>query len=352
MKAKMLKPKKLQSGDKVATVSLSWGGPGAFPQRYEAGKQQLEDEFGVTVVEMPHTLSDASWIQRNPQARADDLMQAFTDTSIKAIFSTIGGDDSIRILPYLDLDVIRSNPKIFMGYSDTTMTHLACYKAGLISFYGPSIMAGFAENRGMFPYMVDAVRKTLFDAEPIGSIAPNNDGWTVELLDWAESKNQTLKRRLTPSTEWKFLQGSGIHRGHLIGGCFESLDWLRGTEFLPNSETWQGAILFFETSEEAPPPSAVLRGLRAYAAMGILKELSGILFGRPGGLISPDQFDEYDKVISQVVVEEEGLKDLPIITHMDFGHTDPMFVLPYGIQAEIDCDAQRFTILESAVAEI
>ncbi|MGB2897271.1 MAG: S66 peptidase family protein [Anaerolineales bacterium] len=342
----------LQPGDKVATVSLSWGGPGTFPYRYEAGKYQLQHEFGVMVVEMPHTLRDASWLQQNPQARADDLMQAFNDPSIKAIISTIGGDDSMRILPFLDLDVIRSNPKIFMGYSDTTVTHMACVKAGLVSFYGPAILAGFAENGGMFPYMVNSVNKTLFSSTPIGVIAPNFKGWTVEHLEWAKPENQTRKRKLTPPTGWKFLQGKGVHRGHLIGGCFETLDLLRGTDFWPEPEIWQGAILFMETSENAPPPTEVLRGLRTYAAMGILKELSGILFGRPGGQVKTEHFDEYDQAISQVVFEEEGLVDLPVITHMDFGHTDPMFVLPYGIQAEVNCDTQKFTILESAVGEI
>ena len=352
MKAAVMKPKKLLPGDKVATVSLSWGGPGTFPYRYEAGKRQLEDEFGLTVVEMAHTLSDASWLKNNPGARADDLMHAFADPSIKAIISTIGGDDSIRILPFLDLDVIHSNPKIFMGYSDTTVTHMACAKAGLVSFYGPSIMAGFAENVGMFSYMVDSVIKSLFSSAPIGTIAPNSNGWTVEHLDWAEPENQTRKRKLTPPTGWKFLQGNGSHRGHLIGGCFEALDWLRGTDFWLEPEMWHGAILFLETSEDAPPPATVQRGLRAYAAMGILKELSGLLFGRPGGQVEPARFDEYDKAISQVIFEEEGLTALPIITHMDFGHTDPMFVLPYGVQAEINCDTRQFTILESAVGEI
>ncbi len=351
MKTDMVKPEKLQPGDRVATVSLSWGGPGAFPHRYEAGKRQLQDEFAVTVVEMPHTLGDASWLQHNPRARADDLMQAFADPSIKAVVSTIGGDDSIRILPFLDLDVIRSNPKIFMGYSDTTITHLACLKAGLVSFYGPSIMAGFAENGGMFSYMVDSVHRTLFSSAPVGSIEPNTEGWTVEFLDWAEPENQRRQRQLSPSTGWRFLQGSGVHRGHLIGGCFEVLDWLRGTDFWPEPEMWRGAILFLETSEDAPPPTAVMRGLRTYAALGILQELSGFLFGRPGGQVPPERFDEYDRAISQVILEEEGLADLPIITHMDFGHTDPMFVLPYGIQAEIDCDAQQFTILENAVVD-
>lgn len=95
---------------------------------------------GLTVVETPHALRDPEWISRHPQARADDLMQAFADSSIKAIFSMIGGDDSLRILPYLDLDVIRSNPKIFMGFSDTTVTHFACWKAGLSSFLWPFIL--------------------------------------------------------------------------------------------------------------------------------------------------------------------------------------------------------------------
>ena len=261
-----------------------------------------------------------------PGLRAEDLLQAFSDPSIKAIISTIGGDDSIRILPCLDLEVIRSNPKIFMGYSDTTISHLVCYKAGLTSFYGPSIMSGFAENGGLFPYMVESVRRTLFSAEPVGVINPNMEGWTSERSDWADPGNQTQKRILSPCSGWKYLQGKGIHKGHLIGGCFEVLDWLRGTSFWPDLSEWENAILFLETSEDAPPPIAVERGLRVYAAMGILEKLSGILFGRPGGDVPIQDFDLYDQVLLQVVRDEESLVDLPIITHMDFGHTDPMAV--------------------------
>jgi muramoyltetrapeptide carboxypeptidase LdcA involved in peptidoglycan recycling len=85
--------------------------------------------------------------------------------------------------------------------------------------------------------------------------------------------------------------------------------------------------------------------------MGILQNLSGILFGRPGGQIPRSDFVEYEKVLLQVVSEEEGLTHLPIITRMDFGHTDPMLVLPYGVCAQIDCDRKQFTILENAVTE-
>ena len=351
MIADMIKPVKLQAGDKVAAISASWGGPATFPHRYEAGKRQLQDAFGVTVVETPHALHSAEWLERNPRARADDLMEAFSDPTIKAIISTIGGDDSIRLLPYLDLGIIRSNPKIVMGYSDTTVTLLACLAAGLVTFYGPAIMAGFGENGGLFPYMTDSVQRTLFSSAPIGTIEPNSDGWTVEFLDWAEAENQSQRRKLTISDGWNYLQGEGVRRGHLIGGCLEVLDWLRGTEVWPSSEAWQDAILFLETSEEAPTPTRVLRVLRAFAAMGILGKLSGILVGRPGGQVPPEKFGEYDEVLLKVVAEEEGLADLPIITRMDFGHTDPMFVLPYGVEAEIDCDRQQFAILEGAVVD-
>ena len=343
----MIKPTKLNPGDKVATVSLSWGGPSVFPHRYQTGVQQLQDEFDLQVVEMPNALKDADWLARNPKARADDLLQAFADPSIHGIFATIGGEDSIRLLPYLDLNIIRDNPKVFIGYSDTIISHLVCYKAGLVTFYGPSIMAEFAENTGMFLYMVESMRKTLFSSAVIGEVNPSAEGWTVERLDWGNPANQQRKRKLNPSTGWKFLQGRGISRGFLVGGCLEVLDWTRGTEIFP--ENWQNAILFLETSEEAPLPEMVTRVLRVFAAMGILHKLAGILFGRPGGEIPVEKFAEYDRAILQVVTHEEGLSNLPIITHMDFGHTSPMFILPYGVQAEIDCENKRFSIIENAV---
>lgn len=347
----MLKPPKLNPGDKVAAITLSWGGAGLLPYRYEAGKRQLQDAFGVTVVETRYALRDPDWIWRNPQARADDLMEAFADPSIKAIISIIGGDDSMRILPYLDLNVIRSNPKIFMGFSDTNVSHFACWKAGLSSFYGPSFMAGFAENTGLFPYMVDSVRRTLFSSAPIGEILPNTDGWTVEFLDWGDPNNQQRKRQLNPTTGWRWLQGQGVRQGRLMGGCLEVIDWLRGTDFFPPLEDFHNAILFIETSEEAPTPTQVTYMLRALGAMGVLKHLAGVLFARPGGQISPERFGDYDQALLKVLVQEEGLTDLPIITHLDFGHTDPIMVLPYGALAEIDCDQQRLSILDSAVSD-
>ena len=108
----MIKPQKLQPGDKVAAISLSWGGPGTFPHRYQVGLDQIEAEFDLVVEPTSNALRSAEWLHNNPKARADDLMDAFQDKNVKAIVSSIGGDEPIRILPYLDLDIIRNNPKI------------------------------------------------------------------------------------------------------------------------------------------------------------------------------------------------------------------------------------------------
>lgn len=87
-------------------MSLSWGGPATFPHRYEAGKRQLENAFGVEVVEMPNTLAEAATLVADPAARASDLRRAFADPDIAGVVSTIGGDDSIRLLPHLDLELV------------------------------------------------------------------------------------------------------------------------------------------------------------------------------------------------------------------------------------------------------
>ena len=320
-----------------------------MPYRYETGKGQLEEEFGVTVIETEHALRDADWLAKNPKARADDLMTAFADETIDGIISTIGGEDSIRILPYLNLDLIRNNPKVFMGYSDTTISHAACFKAGLVSFYGPAFMTGFAENGGMFPYMVDSLRRTLFSAQPIGVIEPNQAGWTVEYLAWENPENQSIRRKLNPCTGWIFHQEQGVVEGPLFGGCVEVLDWLRGTEYFPSAKALQGAVLFLETSEDAPPPSLLTAFMRCLAAMGILEGLGGILLGRPGGGVEPCAFGEYDNALCEVVREEYGLNDMSIVTNMDFGHTDPMFIIPQGVKVRIDSAKREIAIDEAAV---
>jgi len=292
---------------------------------------------------MPNSLKGEECLYQNPQARAEDLMTAFKDEQIKGIIANIGGEDSIRLLPFIDFDVIRKNPKIFMGYSDVTISHLFCHKAGITSFYGPAILTDFAENVQMDPYTVEMVNRTLFSGEIIGEIQPANE-WTSERLEWTE-ENKNLRRNMRKNSGYEVLQGTGVAQGFLIGGCIEVLEFAKGTDIWPEKEYWENSILFFETSEEYPDPNLIKYWLRNYAAQGILQKANGIIFGKPQ---DEKYYEEYKEVIHQVM-KELDLENLPVLYNMNFGHTEPKFILPYGAKAEIDCVKGTFKILENGV---
>ncbi|WP_369899520.1 S66 peptidase family protein [Bacillus manliponensis] len=341
----LIKPKKLKRGDRIATVSTSWGGAGdpELRWRYEQGIKRLEDIFGLVVVPMPNSLKGSDYAYENPQARAQDLMTAFADKSIKGIIANIGGEDSIRLLPYIDFNTIRENPKIFMGYSDVTISHLFCHKAGLSSFYGPSILVDFAENVEMDSYTIDMINRTLFLSEIIGEIEPAKE-WTSERLEWIES-NQHKRRTMQRNHGYELLQGTHTAQGRLIGGCIEVLEFAKGTKIWPDKKYWENSILFFETSEEKPEPNYIKYWLRNYAAQGILQVINGIIFAKPQ---DEKYYEEYKQIILQVM-KEYHLEDLPILYNLNFGHTEPKFILPYGAKAEINCEKKTFSILESGV---
>lgn len=218
---------------------------------------------------MPNSLKVEECLYQNPHSRAEDLMTAFKDEQIKGIIANIGGEDNIRLLPFIDFDVIRKNPKIFMGYSDVTISHLFCHKAGITSFYGPAILTDFAENVQMDPYTVEMVNRTLFSGEIIGEIQPANE-WTSERLEWTE-ENKNRRRNMRKNSGYEVLQGTGVAQGFLIGGCIEVLEFAKGTDIWPEKEYWENSILFFETSEEYPDPNLIKYWLRNYAAQGIYK---------------------------------------------------------------------------------
>lgn len=346
----LILPEKLRCGDKIAVISASWGGPHAFPYRYEIGKQRLESIFGLEVIEMPHALKDPDWVYHNPKARAEDLMQAFLDPSIKGIFSSIGGDDAIRLLPYIDFEIIRKNPKIVLGYSDSTVLHFICLKAGVASFYGPSVMTGFAENIQMHNYTIDAIKRSFFSTDKIGCIPKAQEGWTKEHLDWQNPANQMIQRKLEPAIKWEFIGCTKkVIQGRLLGGCVEVLQFMNATEIWPSLDIWDGSILFLETSEEGASPLFLKRFLRNLAAQGILAKIVGILFSKPGGTnILSSQFNEYGKAILEVF-EEYQLPQVSIVINMDFGHSDPMWVMPYSCLAEINPLEETVSLLEGMV---
>ena len=341
----LIKPNKLKRGDTVATISLSWGGAGEpdLKWRYEQGVKRLEEVFGLKVVAMPNSLKGADYLYNNPQARAEDLMTAFKDPTIKGIIANIGGDDSIRLLPYIDFSVIKENPKIFMGYSDTTISHLFCLKAGISSFYGPAVLTDFAENVEMDAYTIDYINKTLFSNERIGEIAPANE-WTSEFLPWTE-ENKHKTRTKKPNHGYELLQGEGTVQGRLIGGCIEVLEFAKGTDIWPEQIYWKDSIIFFETSEDQPNPNLLRYWLRNYAAQGILQQAKGLIFGKPQ---NETYYEEYKIEILKVMKEYE-LEHIPILYNLNFGHTEPKFILPFGALAEINCSSCTFLIIDHGV---
>jgi muramoyltetrapeptide carboxypeptidase LdcA involved in peptidoglycan recycling len=344
------RPRRLRRGDRVAVATPCWGGPATFPARYQAGKRVLVEDFGLDVVETAHALSDADWLYANPAARADDLMQAFADPDISGIIASIGGNDAVRLIPHVDLSVVRDNPKIFVGYSDPTVIHFGCLKAGLGTLHGPTVMSGFAENAGMSQLSATSFRRAAFTTEPIGELPANVEGWTVEHLPWKDPANQDKPRRRTPSEGIQRLRGSGCARGHLIGGCAEVLEMLKATPWWPPLSYWDNAILFYETSEEGPSEELVLRWLRNFAAQGILSRLGGLVVARPGGDMDAARRTAQKAGVLRAL-DEAGLPGLPVLADLDFGHTDPILTLPFGVTAEIDCDRPALRILDAAVSE-
>ncbi|WP_313893707.1 LD-carboxypeptidase [Psychrobacillus sp.] len=341
----LIKPKMLKAGDKVATISLSWGGAGdpELKWRYEQGVERLRTVFHLDVIAMPNSLKGSDFIYDNPKARAEDLMDAFKDPSIKGIISNIGGSESIRLLPYIDFDVIRRNPKVFIGYSDSTITHLFCHKAGITSFYGPSLLVDFAENVEMHAYTIEALKKALFAIDEIGEVKPATE-WTSERVEWIiENKNR--QRNMNPNNGYELLQGNGVVQGRLIGGCIEVLEFAKGTSLWPDQSYWDDSILFFETSEDMPEPGLIEYWLRNYGSQGILQKAKGIVFGKPQ---KEKYYEEYKESIVKIM-KELNLTELPILYNLNFGHTEPKFVLPYGTKAEINCENVTFSILESGV---
>lgn len=341
-----VKPRRLSVGDTVGIVSPSWGGPSVFPHIYENGLNALRN-LGLQIKEYPTARADDRFLKDNPRARAKDINDAFADPEVKGIFASIGGDDSIRILPFLDRAVIRNNPKILMGYSDTTTLLTFVNQLGLVTFNGPSVMAGFSQAAALPESFIQHVEAFLFFPEKeyeYLSFGVYCDGY----LDWRDLANVGKTRELKRDAGWRFIQGTGVVTGELYGGCIDVLEILNGTEFWASKEFWKGKILFFETSEDKPGVQKVRRMLRNYGMQGILDQAAAILFGRARDYSDAEKL-EFDQMILEVIQGEFGRTDLPIVSNMDFGHTDPQFILPLGVKAEVSCDERTFRLLESPV---
>lgn len=341
---KYKKPERLHQGDTIAIVSPSWGGPSVFPHVYENGLKVLR-EWGLKIKEFPTARMDADFLRANPQVRARDINDAFGDSEVKAIFCSIGGDDSVRILPFLNKKVIGDNPKILMGYSDATTLHVFTNLQGLVSFHGPSIMAGFSQMESLPESFKSHVRGILFDPKESYEYLPYGkycDGY----LDWSNKENLGKTKAIKTDDGWHWLQGVTRVQGELFGGCMEVLEMMKATEFWPAKDFWKGKIFFLETSEEKPTIHHIDHELRNYGMMGVFDQISGFIFSRARDYSDAEKIALEEKIVS-IVAKEFGRPDLPIVANFDVGHADPQLVLPLGIQAEIDPQKKSVRLIES-----
>ncbi len=344
---RFVKPPRLKAGDTVAVISPSKGVPSEFPDVYELGLRNLRDKFRLKIKEYPTARASIGFLLDNPKIRAEDVNNAFEDEEVSAIIASIGGDESVRILPYLNRKAIRSNPKILMGYSDITTLLCYCNQLGLVTFHGPSVMAGLSQIESLPPEFVSHMREMLFTPKMTYDYQPF-DEYSEGYPEWGERGNLGKVNPTKRASGWNWLQGTGVALGELFGGNIETLDGMNGTAFWPRPDFWQGKILFFETSEEVPPPLHVERWLRNYGIQGAFDGANGLLFGRARGY-ADEQKKKLDAVIVKVVAKEFGKPELPIVSNMDVGHTDPQLILPLGVKAEIDCPRKRFGLLEPPV---
>ena len=344
--------RKLRKGDRVAIVSLSSGmlGEEFCGHNIEIGVKRLK-EYGLEPVFMPNALKGIEYLQAHPEARAKDLKDAFLDDSIAAIICAIGGDDTYRLLPVLMedaefIEAVEKHPKIFTGFSDTTVNHLMFYKLGLSTYYGPNFICDLGEiANDMLPYSKKAF-EGYFEGNDFGEIV-SSEVWYEEREDFSRAAIGTDRIAHKEERGYELLQGSETFQGALLGGCLESFyDILTDTRYedekevcekyglFPNKEEWAGKILFIETCEEKPAPELFEKEIALLKAKGVFDVVNGVLVGKP---LDEAYYQEYKDILIKVIANEK----LPIVYNVNFGHATPRCVLQYGVVAKVDMKQKK-----------
>ena len=333
----------------VGIVSLSSGIIGEEFARHEVelGVQRLE-AMGLSVRFLPHALKGMEYVRDHPQDRAADLLQAFADPQIDMILCAIGGDDTYRLLPWLfGNDELRRavKPKIFLGFSDTTINHLMLHKLGLPSFYGQSFLSDVCElDKNMLPY-TRRYFEELIQTGAIREITPS-DVWYEERASFGPDQLGT-PRKAHPNRGFQLLQGRPVFSGKILGGCIDSMfDCFDGGRYadmpqlcrqyalFPRAEDWRGKILLLESSEEKMPPEAYRRALEYLKEAGVFRAVNGVLVGKP----MDEAYDsEYRALLTEVIDDPE----LPVLCNVNIGHATPRCIIPFGVEATVDAERQR-----------
>jgi muramoyltetrapeptide carboxypeptidase len=315
-----VKPRRLAEGDTVALVSPA---SATFQSiDLQIARESLE-ALGLQVRIGSHMLERHGYLAGDDKARAADINALFADRNVAAIHPIRGGWGSSRVLPYLDFDVIRRNPKIFVGYSDITALLLAIYaKTGLITFHGPIGLGRWDA------FSVDYYRRVLFDGA---------------LVTYQNLRDLSDRNSLTPIDYRVQTIVPGKAQGRLLGGNLTVLTTIIGSPFLPD---WDNTILFCEDVHE--DLYRVDRMMTQLKLAGVLGRLKGFVFGSCAEC-SPGE--GYASLTLEEIFNDH-LKPLgvPAWQGAMIGHQQPQWTLPEGLQVEIDADAGTITLLDAPVA--
>jgi len=341
----LIKPKYLQKGDIIGIISPSAPLAGLVLHRVKRGVDALQ-KMGFKIKIGKNALKVRGHTAGNPKERAEDINKFFDNRTVKAIFSFIGGNHSNQILKYLDFNLIKKNPKIFLGYSDITVLQLAFYtQINLVSFYGPAVLTQFAENPEVLPYTRRYFEKAIMQPKPIGKIVPSSQ-WTDEVLDWFKKEDLKRPRKMKKNKGWQWLK-EGNTEGPILGGCISSMMHLRGTKYWPD---FSDTILFWEIPEsdddfaKGEKPENIDAYLTNLELSGVFQQIKGMIIGRPFGY-SKEQLE----LLKTVIKERTTDYQFPILFGVDIGHTDPMITVPLGIKVRLNSRNNIFEFLEAGV---
>lgn len=343
MRPAFIRPAKLTPGDKVAVVSPSFAAPGMFPAVHEQAMRRLRADFGLEPVEYPTTRQ----LGAAPRDRAADLMSAFADPDIRAVLASIGGDDQITVLPFLDPAVVSANPKPFAGYSDNTNLLNWLWNLGITSYHGGSTMVHLGRGGGLHPVSAGSLRAALLtggdvDLHPATSFSEDE-------LDWKDPAALVQPPPARPGPGWTWHRPDRVITGPTWGGNLEILHWnLAASRWIRPAEDYAGCVLLLETSEEMPSAEETFRMLRNAGERGLLAQFPAILVAvaKASSLENhtPDEQRERFRADQQAAILRALAAYNPqamVVFNLDFGHTDPQWVLPYGGLMTVDGPGRR-----------
>jgi muramoyltetrapeptide carboxypeptidase len=317
---KIIKPKRLKSGDTIGLIAPS---SNVWEDEEIYFAIDILHSFGFNVVNGKHLFKRHGYLAGQDKERASDVNNMFADKNIDGIFCLRGGYGSPRILPYLDYEMIAKNPKAIIGYSDVTALLNAIFaRTGLITFHGPIAKQNFTE------YTLNSFKEVIFAAQS------NIDLGTPPLFKIKEGQAEK-ENRLTAIHK-------GEANGRLIGGNLSLMVKLVGTPFEPD---YTNKVLFLEDVEEAPyRVDGMLTHLKI---AGKLDLLAGIAFGK---CTDCEASDSPSLSIEQVLKDRLGDLNIPVIKGLMIGHIDDMATIPVGAHVKLDATNKRLILLENAVA--